>query len=73
MPVADAGFSLVGEEAKSIKVPIPCKKHGASMSHVKIMLSDIKSEHLYVLHPKASSNLFHYQTSNHSFFQSVAF
>lgn len=72
VPVADADFSLVGEEAKSIKVPIPCKKHGASsLPYVKIMLSDIKSEHLCILHPKASSNLFHYQIiihSNHSFF-----
>lgn len=42
-------------------------------SCAKLLLSAIKSEHPYVLHPKASSNLFHYQISNQLLFQSAAF
>lgn len=40
----------------------------AVLSCVKLLLSAIKSERPHVLHPKASSNLFHYQTSNPAIF-----
>jgi len=60
---------------------LTCQSHVKSTEHlacavlscVKPLLSAIKSEHPYTLHSKASSNLFHYQTSKQLFFQSVTF